>query len=327
QELGVTSPEIVAATSAHAAIEKACSLLGIRLIKVPMDPVAFKADVAAMRAKVGVNTIMIYASAPSFPQGTIDPVQELAALARQSGAGLHVDCCLGGFVLPFAQRLGYTVPPFDFGVEGVTSMSVDTHKYGFASKGTSVVLYHNKKLRHHQYFCFPRWTGGLYVTPTIAGSRPGGLTAACWASMVSMGEEGYEASVKSIMETVKVIANGVQGTPNLELMGQPEAMIVCFRGEGCNTYDVGDAMLARGWSLNALQRPPCLHLCVTLCHVGKTELFLGDLRSATAEATAKSKQGGATKDGTAAIYGMAGSMPAGPVNVLLEAYTDLTLQA
>ncbi|CAN0503038.1 unnamed protein product, partial [Ectocarpus sp. 12 AP-2014] len=140
RQRGVTSPEIVAATTAHAAIDKACSLMKIRLIKVPVDPVTMKADVKAMAKAMSANTIMVYASAPSFPHGVIDPVEKLARLATRYGCGLHVDCCLGGFVLPFAKSLGYSVEPFDFGVEGVTSISADTHKYGYAPKGTSVAL-------------------------------------------------------------------------------------------------------------------------------------------------------------------------------------------
>ncbi|CAM9967188.1 unnamed protein product [Scytosiphon promiscuus] len=323
-ERGITSPEIVVATTAHAAIDKACSLMNIRLIKVPVDPVTMKADVRATAAAMSANTIMLYASAPSFPHGMIDPVEELGKLAVRYGCGLHVDCCLGGFVLPFAKSLGYPIPPFDFGVEGVTSISADTHKYGYAPKGTSVALFRSKELRHQAYFCFPQWTGGLYVTPTIAGSRPGGLSAACWASMVSMGQDGYERAVAGIMETAKEVAEGVSSISGLALVGDPKAMVVCFRGEnGVNIYKVGDRMSHRGWSLNALQHPPCLHLCVTQCHVGKSQSFLADLLASTLEAAATAGQG--DENSTAAIYGMASSMPAGPVNVLLRAYTDVTL--
>ncbi|CAN0119796.1 unnamed protein product [Pylaiella littoralis] len=324
REQGITSPEIVAATTAHAAIDKACSLMDIRLIKVPVDPVTMKADVKATARSMSANTIMVYASAPSFPHGMIDPVEDLAQLATRYGCGLHVDCCLGGFVLPFAKDLGYPVQPFDFGVAGVTSMSADTHKYGYAPKGTSVALFRSRELRHQAYFCFPDWTGGLYVTPTIAGSRPGGLSAACWASMVGMGRDGYRRAVKGIMETAKEIAQGVSDIAGLSLVGDPKAMVVCFRGDqGVNVYKVGDGMSHRGWSLNALQHPPCLHLCVTMCHVGKAEVFLADLEASTLEAGASAAEG--DENSTAAIYGMASSMPAGPVNVLLRAYTDVTL--
>ncbi|CAN0188626.1 unnamed protein product [Ascophyllum nodosum] len=324
RERGVTSPEIVAATSAHAAIEKACDMMEIRLIKVPVDPVTMRADARATARSMSANTIMIYASAPSYPHGVIDPVQDLAKLARKHGCGLHVDCCLGGFVLPFARQLGYPMPPFDFAVDGVTSMSADTHKYGYAPKGTSVALFRSKQLRHHAYFCFPEWTGGLYATPTIAGSRPGGLSAACWAAMVSLGQDGYLKAVKGIMETVKEVAEGVTNIKGLSLVGEPTAMVVCFRGEGdVNIYKVGDCMSHRGWSLNTLQRPPCLHLCVTTCHVGKAKEFLEDLAASTSEAAATAGKG--DDNSMAAIYGMAASLPAGPVNVLLRAYTDVTL--
>ena len=177
---GVTAPEVLCCVSAHAALDKACDLMGISLIKVPLDTRTYTLCVDSMRRRIGPNTILIYASAPSFPQGTIDPVAALSALAVRHGVGLHVDCCLGGFVLPFARRLGYPVPAFDFSLPGVTSMSLDTHKYGCALKGASVVLYRTPDLRRAQYFCYGAWSGSLYTTPTLAGSRSTGLVAQCW---------------------------------------------------------------------------------------------------------------------------------------------------
>ena len=153
--------------------------MGIRLKKLPLDRDC-KLSVHHVAASIGPNTILIYASAPSYSQGTIDDIAALSCLAVKHDVGLHVDCCLGGFVLPFAKKLGYSVPDFDFGLPGVTSMSLDTHKYGCALKGSSVVLYRNLELRRHQYFCYGDWNGGLYTTPTIAGRRSTGLVAQCW---------------------------------------------------------------------------------------------------------------------------------------------------
>ena len=191
REKGITSPEVVCAGSAHAAIYKAADILRLTLIEVPIDPVSCEMDVAAAAAAITPNTVMIYSSAPNYPQGVIDPIAQLSELALRHGVGLHVDCCLGGFVLPFARKLRGNIPPFDFALPGVTSMSADTHKYGYATKGTSVVLYRSKELRKHQYFTFPRWQGGNYGTPSTAGSRPGTLSAAAWAAMMRLGEEGY----------------------------------------------------------------------------------------------------------------------------------------
>ena len=153
-----------------------------------------------MAAAIDERTVVVVGSAPAFPHGLIDPIEELSEIARERGVGFHTDGCLGGFILPWAARLGYDVPPFDFRLPGVTSMSADTHKFGYAAKGTSVVLYRGDDLRHHQYFTFTDWPGGLYATPTFAGSRPGGLSAACWAAMVAFGESGYLDASRRILD-------------------------------------------------------------------------------------------------------------------------------
>jgi sphinganine-1-phosphate aldolase len=335
---GITQPEIVACVSAHAAIEKACELLSIKLIQVPMDPQTFKCDVRAVEWAISPNTVMIYSSAPQFPQGVIDPISQLSAIAVRYGVGLHVDCCLGGFVLPFARKLGYDIPgmpslppslppslltcpsDFDFDLPGVTSMSVDTHKYGCCLKGASVVLYRTKELRHAQYFCYSDWTGGIYTTPTIAGSRSTGLIAQAWASLVSIGEEGFLENTRNIIETTRSIGRAVALIPELEVIGGVEAMIVCFRSAltEVNIYNVGDYLAKKGWSLNTLQHPSSIHLCVTLQHVGAEERFIQDLKDAVKQA--KSTDG---MVGNAAIYGLASSLPAGPVDEMLRLFNDV----
>ena len=332
RHFGITAPEVVCCVSAHAAVDKACDLMNIKLIKVPMNA-EYKADISAIRASIGPNTIMIYASAPSYPQGTIDNIEELSELAARCSVGLHVDCCLGGFVLPFMKKLGFHLPKFDFSLPGVTSMSLDTHKYGYALKGASVVLYRTKELRQAQYFCYADWTGGMYTTPTIAGSRSGGLIAQCWASLMAMGEEGYMKHTKDIVESTRMIAEGVRGIQGLELFGGAEVMIVCFGAakrkaatDGSpplNVYSVSDYMSkTKGWSLNALQNPPCVHLCITVRHVGHEEAFLRDLREAVQHVLSSDDKLG----GKAAIYGMTSGLPSGPVNTLLKAYNDVVLK-
>ncbi|GMH68096.1 hypothetical protein TrRE_jg9563, partial [Triparma retinervis] len=322
---GIKHPEIISCVTAHAAIDKACEILGCRNVKVGYDPETYCVDVAALEAAITSDTILLYSSAPSFPQGVVDPIATLSDIAVKHDIGLHVDCCLGGFVLPFAKKLGYDVPEFDFTLPGVTSMSCDTHKYGYASKGTSVVLYRNKHLRRAQYFCYPEWTGGLYVTPTIAGSRPGALSAACWASMMAMGEDGYSDRIETIMDTTQEIAEAVQGMEGLYLLGEPKSMIVCFDSKAFNIYRVGDKMTKLGWSLNSLQKPSCIHLCVTLRTVEHSDKFIGDLQQCVDEVLEEGNDGPLT--GNAAIYGMSGSMPPGPINELLCCYTDVILKA
>ncbi|HWQ12608.1 MAG TPA: aminotransferase class V-fold PLP-dependent enzyme [Roseiflexaceae bacterium] len=317
---GVRRPELVVPTSAHAAFDKAAQLLNVRLVRVPVGA-DYRADVAAMQRAVGRNTIALVGSAPGFPHGVIDPIEELAALARERRVGLHVDACLGGFVLPWARRLGYPVPPFDFTVPGVTSMSADTHKYGYAPKGTSVVLYRGRALRHHQYYTAADWPGGLYFSPTLAGSRPGALSAACWAAMVALGERGYLEATGRILEAAAQIRRGIEATPGLRVLGDP-LWVIAFDAPGLNIYQVLDMMSRRGWSLNGLQHPPAVHLAVTLRHTrpGVPERFLADLRAAVAHVRANPQE----RTGMAPVYGLAASLPLrGVVRDLLRRYIDL----
>lgn len=186
---GITRPNMVVPLTAHAAFDKAAGLLGIELRHFAVDPITFRALPAAARSRIDGNTIVVVGSAPSFAQGVIDPIQELAAAAKTVGAGLHVDCCLGSFLIAYTKRFK-ELTPHDFSVDGVTSISVDTHKFGFAPKGSSVILYRDAELRRFQYFSTPRWTGGIYATATVAGSRPGALIAACWAVMAHIGDDG-----------------------------------------------------------------------------------------------------------------------------------------
>ena len=213
QEKGITRPEMVVPITAHAAFDKASQYFNIKTLHIPVDE-TFRADVNAARKAITRNTIVVVGSAPAFPHGTIDPIEELSELARERGIGFHTDACLGGFVLPWAEKLGYPVPPFDFRLPGVTSMSADTHKFGYAAKGTSVVLYRGKALRHYQYYTATDWPGGLYFSPTFAGSRPGALSAACWAAMVSIGAEGYMNATQKILVTAEAIKAAFAKFPN-----------------------------------------------------------------------------------------------------------------
>jgi sphinganine-1-phosphate aldolase len=316
----IRRPEVVAPTTAHTAFDKAAHSFGIRLTRVPVGPDC-RADVAAMAAAVNRNTVALVGSAPGFPHGVIDPIAELSEVARHRGIGFHTDACLGGFVLPFARKLGYPVPPFDFRLPGVTSMSADTHKFGYAAKGTSVVLYRSRRLRSYQYFTATEWPGGLYFSPTFAGSRPGALIAACWAAMVATGEEGYLEATRRILETAATIKRGVAEIPGLRVLGDP-LFVVAFVSDVVDVYRVMDRMSQRGWSLNGLHRPPAVHLCVTLRHTqpGVAERFLQDLGAAVAETRAHPRAGG----GMAPVYGMAASVPfRGMVGDLLKRYMDL----
>jgi len=334
RKAGITAPEMVACVSAHAAVDKACEMLGVKLIKVPMRTDDHAIDVRALTASITSNTVLLYSSAPSFPQGVIDPISELGAIASYYDVGLHVDCCLGGFVLPFAKKLGYDIPPFDFGVRGVSSMSLDTHKYGYALKGTSVVLYRDSKLRAAQYFLYPEWPGGFYTTATIAGSRSGGMLAQTWASMMAVGEEGYLKYTRGIMDTARTISAAIELTmPELKVIGGTRAMIVCItgnpgvrvKGQVVNIHCVGDMMSKKGWSLNSLQKPASVHLCCTVRHIGQHDLFLRELKEcldAQIQLMLTTDPADTKLHGNAAVYGLASSMPPGPVKELLVTYNN-----
>jgi sphinganine-1-phosphate aldolase len=316
---GRSDPQMVIPTTAHAAFMKAAAFFGIEPVRVPVDA-DMRADVAATAEAITDRTVVVVGSAPTYPHGVIDPIEELAQLAASRGIGFHTDACLGGFVLPWARRLGRAVPPFDFAVPGVTSMSADTHKFGYAAKGTSVVLYRGHELRHHQYFTIPDWPGGLYCSPTFAGSRPGALSAACWAAMVSLGEEGYLAATDRILRAADAIKTGLAAIPELRVIGDP-LFCIAFASDALDVYRVSDAMTTRGWSLNGLQRPPAVHLCVTQRHAqpGVAERFLEDLRAAVTDVRDRP----APEGGMAPIYGAASTLPSEDVAGMLRAYMDL----
>ena len=317
---GVRKPNVVAATSAHTAFDKAAQYFDIELIRVPVAT-DFRADVTAMARAITRDTIALIGSAPGFPHGVIDPVAELSAIARERGIGFHTDACLGGFVLPWAEQLGYPVPAFDFRLPGVTSMSADTHKYGYAAKGTSVVLYRSPELRRYQYFTATEWPGGLYCSPTIAGSRPGSLVAVCWAAMTAIGEAGYREATKRVLETAATIRRGIESIPELEVLGDP-LWVIAFRSPALDIYRVLDAMSARGWNLNGLHKPPAVHLCVTLRHAqpGVTDRFVADLRAAVEHVKAHPNESG----GMAPMYGTAATLPfRGVVNDMLRRFMDV----
>jgi glutamate/tyrosine decarboxylase-like PLP-dependent enzyme len=280
----------------------------------------FRADVDAARRAVTENTVVIVGSAPPYPHGIVDPIEELSEIAREHEIGFHTDACLGGFILPWVERLGYPVPRFDFRLPGVTSISADTHKYGYAAKGTSVILYRNPELRHYQYYSVTDWPGGLYNSPTLAGSRPGALSAACWASLVSMGERGYLEAAKRIMDTATYIRREIENIPELKVLGDP-TFLIAFASDTLNIYQVLEYMTHKGWGLNGLHLPPSVHICITLRHTepGVQERLIRDLKEAVTHIKANPK----SAEGIGPIYGMA-SMPGmeGFVTQILNWYLD-----
>ena len=306
EKKGITEPEIIMPHTAHPAFDKAGRYFGIKMVHIPVSRPDFRVAPSAMEKQINENTIALVGSAGNYPYGLIDPLDKLSDIAVKHDIGMHVDGCLGGFILPWIEKLGYDVPPFDFRLPGVTSMSADTHKFGFALKGTSVVLYRNNTFRGHQYFNVPDWPGGMYASPTAAGSRSGGLTAATWASLVYLGEEGYLKAARSIMNVADEIKAGIAAIPELTLIGDP-TFLISFLSDEVDVFHINDFMKTRGWRFNVLQLPPALHFCVTMpqTFVGNiAERFLEDLHAGVEYA--KSKAG--TVAETTALYGMAGTI-------------------
>jgi len=303
----VTQPNVVMATTAHVALDKGAHWMGIEVRHAPLTD-GYLADVAAMADLVDDQTICVVGSAANYAHGLIDPIEEIAALAQSRGIGMHVDGCLGGWLLPWVERLGYDVPLWDFRVPGVTSISADTHKYGYALKGSSVLLYRDKDLRTNQYFTYPDWPGGLYLSPGLAGSRSGGIIASTYAAILATGASGYLAAADAIMRTATAIKDGINGSiPELEVIGDP-TFLVAFKAVdelAIDIYLVNDSLKDQGWRMNSLQRPPALHFCITRPNTqdGTPDAFLAALRNAVQYA--KEQQGQPAKSG--AMYGFGGT--------------------
>jgi len=294
-ERGVTQPEIVLATSAHAAFHKAAHYFGLTVRSVPVGP-DWRADPAAMAAAATPRTVLVVGSAPQYPQGVIDPIPALAEIAAQVGASLHVDACMGGFVLPFMEQLGRAVPPWDFRVEGVTTLSADLHKLGYAPKGASVLLHRTKELRRYQTFTTDDWLGGRYASPAMQGTRPGLPMACAWAVLHRLGLEGYRRLTAAALDAAGRIRAGVGEIDGLGVLGQPDAHLLAIAGEGI--FGVGEAMAGRGWFLDRQGPPDALHLTVSAGNAPVVDAFLADL---TAAARARAHGAGGRASGYATL--------------------------
>jgi sphinganine-1-phosphate aldolase len=275
----IVHPEMVLPETAHPGFEKAAHYFGVRSVRIRVDD-GYRADVAATREAITPHTILIAGSAPSYPQGVMDPIVELAELAREHGLLCHVDACMGGFMLPFVRELGYPVPPFGLSVPGVTSISADLHKYGYGPKGSSVILYADKAVRRHQIFVHTDWCGGVYASPSMAGSRPGGTIAASWAVMRYLGREGYLRLAERVMEATTRMVQGIAAIDGLKVLGEPVMSVFAFGSDQVNIYEVGDEMALRGWHLDRQQFPASLHMTVSYGQAGMVDAFLADLSEA-----------------------------------------------
>jgi len=299
KERGITAPNVVLPTSAHAAFEKGCYYFGVESRRVEVDS-TWRADVEAMRAAIDDSTVLVVGSAPQYPQGVIDPITDIAALAAERDINCHVDACMGGVTLTYMDRLGEWVPAWNYDVPGVTSISVDLHKYGYTAKGASVIMHRTKQLRAYQTFLTDNWLGGLYGSSGVLGTKGGGSIAGAWAVMRYLGDDGYLRVTAAARRATEQLADAIRSTPELALRAEPDTMLVAFgaaEGSALDVFAVADALWRRGWYVDRQGPPPSLHCTVNAVHDGRIDEFVADLQESIAEVTA------ATASGAVGAYG------------------------
>jgi sphinganine-1-phosphate aldolase len=314
-------PNLIKPETAHPAFHKAGHLLGVEIRVAPVDPVTTQVDLGWVAEHVDDDTVAIVGSACNYGYGTVDPIAELGRLALDHGIGLHVDGCLGGFLLPFGKELGYEIADFDFSVPGVTTISADTHKYGYSLKGTSVLCFADKALRNAQYFFQTDWSGGKYCSPGMDGSRSGGMLAATWAAMVSLGRAGYRRYAEAIFATSAAMQAEVRSHPGLRVLGEP-SFLFSFTSDDYDVYHVNDFLRTRGWRLNGQQYPNAIHMDVTRPQTqpGVLERWASDLADAVQYAEAHATE----LPRSSAIYGgVAGGMTDEADSVIRSVMADM----
>ncbi len=303
----IRHPEMVVPETIHVAFEKAAEYFGVKAVHAPLGK-DYRVDIKAVKKLINRNTILLIGSAPSYPNGMIDPIDELGRLAQKKKLPLHVDSCLGGFLLPFVEKLGYPIPMFDFRIPGVTSISADVHKYGYAAKGASTILYRNVDYLKHQMFIYENWPGGIFASPALLGTRPGGAIAAAWASMQKMGEDGYLESAKIIMDTTQKMQDCINAIPGLEVVAKPHMGVFAYKSntKDVSIYAVGDVLEEKGWHVDRQQKPETLHAMVTPRHAEIADKYLDDLREAVEHVRGRQDL---AMTGNAAMYGMVAHIP------------------
>ncbi len=299
------SPEMIMPRTAHPAFEKAAHYFGVKSVRISLNE-DHTPNMEELKDAINKNTILLVGSACEYPRGMIDPIQEMAEIALDKKIGLHVDSCLGGFMLPWLKKLGYDIPPCDLSVEGVTSISADAHKYGYTAKGSSVLMFKDSSYQKAQYFAFADWPGGTYASPSLGGTRPGGIIAASWAAMRAMGQDGYLKYAKITMETTEKLMKAVTDLPELFICGRPDMTVFSFGAHELNPYIISDAMESRGWVMDKMREPRSLHLIVNPHQAAVTEQFAEDLKSIVEEYKEIGKRGMKKKypEGSASLYGM-----------------------
>ena len=279
KQKNIKNPEVILSSSAHPAFLKAMNFLKIKPVIVPTKK-DFNLNLNGFKEAINQNTILLVASAPAYPTGMIDPISELSNLALENKLLLHVDACIGGFLLSFLKKCNYNIPLFDFNLDGVSSLSVDLHKYAYAPKGSSVLLYRNDELRKQQFSVYPNWEGGIYGSTSFLGTKPGGIVAASWFALNHIGENGYIELTQKTMSATKVIYDFIQKSEHLSLIGNPIMSLIAFHSEKYDIYHIADELSNLGWYIGRLQNPRGIHLVVSQIHAdGAAENFIADLQS------------------------------------------------
>ncbi|HOW24838.1 MAG TPA: aspartate aminotransferase family protein [Bacteroidales bacterium] len=276
---GILQPEIIVPESAHPAFHKAAHFLGLKTVMLPLDS-QYQADLNRLPDLVNKNTVLIVGSAPSYPHGIIDPIEKMGQFASEHGLLFHVDACLGGFMLPFIVKLGYPVPAFDFRVAGVTSISADLHKFGYGMKGSSVILYRTNEMRRYQFFTHSRWSGGLFGSPTLMGSRSGAPAAAGWTILNLLGMEGYLSMTRKTMEAVETLQANIRSIEGIHIVGNPLTSVFSFTSDRQDIFLISDELESRGWIFDRISQPEAIHLIVTMPNIGHIDAFIEDLQKA-----------------------------------------------
>jgi len=307
KEKRINKPEMILPETAHVAWDKGAEYFGVKIRRAPLAN-DNGVNIDAVSKLVNKNTVMILGSAPEYPHGIIDPIEQLGEIATKHKVPLHVDACVGGYILPFIEANGIDLPLWDFRVKGVTSVSADIHKYGFAAKGASCIIYRSIDYFKYQIFVNQDWPGGVFASPALLGTRPGGAYAAAWASIQANGLEGYRKLAQRTMNAANRLKDGISQIEGLEIIGNPKASLFSYRSVDpqLNIFAVGDVMEQKGWSIDRLQRPDALHAMVTASHDKVVDQYLSDLKDAAATVREHPELG---ETGQAATYGMISHIP------------------
>ena len=319
----VKKPEMIIPETAHVAWYKASEYFNVKIRQVPLDE-NLVPDLKKLKKMINRNTVMILGSAPEYPHGTIDPIEAMGEIAQKHNIPLHVDACVGGFILPFMEMNGEDIPKWDYRVPGVTSISADIHKYGYAAKGASTITYRNLDYLRYQMFVQPNWSGGVFASSALLGTRPGGGYAAAWGALQYFGIDGYKKLAAETLEAVNKLKDGIRNIPELEVMGNPQGPLFAYQScdSSVNIFAVGDQMDTKGWKVNKNQKPDGLHAMVTAQHLKVVDEYLADLIEAVATVKANPEL---ANQGGAATYGMIAHVPLRGMikKKVLEMYSDL----